>query len=281
MFDDAGALIAIENCWTFDEAFSVWQIQGLDTNGHVSTSSGEMQPLAREGVASRADYGFYTSAGEGQSSSLVFRGANSPKFVFENNHSTLTFDIAPQAAYQIRDKLEIAIADPEYYVAITYPSIAEVTLKNAPAGCIASLKPGHEMPENLAAQLYLLPPDVTKLPPDLEEALRGVQGSILIDCSAAEGSVPPPPPATALEAVNQMAEVIPIRPLDSPPTKPKIPLPKAGLFGWGWGPELLVALGVLALAAGLIVLVGVPKRRGTGIHAGRSNSLPRSSKRQR
>ena len=253
VFDDAGALIAIKNSWTFDEAFSVWQIQGLDTNEDGTVSSEEMQDLANENLAGLADYGFYTSAGEG-TLSLPFKAAGTARFVFENNHSTLTFGIEPEGAYRIRDKLEIAIADPEYYVGITFPNVVDVTLENAPAGCIASLKPGHEMPDNLAAQLSVLPPDVTKLPPDLEAALRGVQGSILIDCSAAVGAVAPPPPATALEAVTQMAEAMPTPPAGSPSTQPDVALPSDGMFGFGWIPELLIAFGVLALTFGFVVL---------------------------
>jgi ABC-type uncharacterized transport system substrate-binding protein len=38
-FNDAGELVAIHNTWTFDEAFSVWQIQGLDSNNDGITSS--------------------------------------------------------------------------------------------------------------------------------------------------------------------------------------------------------------------------------------------------
>ncbi|RYD93620.1 MAG: DUF1007 family protein, partial [Sphingomonadales bacterium] len=39
VFNDQGELTGIYNTWTFDEAFSVWQIQGLDTNNDGVTSS--------------------------------------------------------------------------------------------------------------------------------------------------------------------------------------------------------------------------------------------------
>ena len=50
VFDDQGELASIHNSWTFDEAFSVWQIQGLDTNNDGITSSDEMQDLADENL---------------------------------------------------------------------------------------------------------------------------------------------------------------------------------------------------------------------------------------
>ena len=63
VFNDAGELAEIKNSWTFDEAFSVWQVQGLDTNNDGITSSEEMQDLADENIKGLSEYGFYTSAG--------------------------------------------------------------------------------------------------------------------------------------------------------------------------------------------------------------------------
>lgn len=226
-FNDAGELTSIRNAWTFDEAFSVWQVQGLDTNGDGITSSEEMQDLAAENVAGLAQYGFYTSAGE-TTASLPFASMDDGQFVYENNRSTLTFGIEPQAPYRIKDRLQIAIADPEYYVAITLRS-EDLTLENAPAGCAAHLDPPREVPPELQARLFELPPDVTQLPPDLELALRGTQGAIVIDCS---GAAPPPVAATAVEAVTQVAEARPALPFGGPPPEPGFVLPRTGFLGW-------------------------------------------------
>ena len=165
------------NSWTFDEAFSVWQIQGLDTNNDGITSSEEMQDLADENLKGLAEYGFYTSAGEGEES-LPFAVDGEAKFVFENNRSTLSFAIAPEKPYAIKNKLDIAIADPEYYVAITFAEPTDVVLENAPQGCVASFDPPAMTCRTISqARLFAIPADVTKLPPDLEAELRGVQGS--------------------------------------------------------------------------------------------------------
>ena len=230
VFDDQGELATIHNSWTFDEAFSVWQIQGLDTNNDGITSSDEMQDLADENLKGLGEYGFYVSAGEGQDS-LAFTAVGGAKFEFKDNRSTLTFDIAPETAYRVKGKLQVAIADPEYYVAITFAGPQDATLENAPAGCVASLQPGHDMPDDLAAQLFAIPPDVTKLPPDLEAKLRGVQGSILVDCSAAKaGEVATP--ATALDAVNDVAQAKVTLPFGGPPAEPGFILPRTGFLGW-------------------------------------------------
>jgi nickel/cobalt transporter (NicO) family protein len=227
VFDDSGRLTAIRNSWTFDEAFSVWQIQGLDLDGDGITTSAEMQELADENLVGLAEYGFYTSAGEADEQ-LAFTSGQDGLFVYADNRSTLSFSAVLAQPHAIQRALEISIADPEYYVAITLRDIDDVTLENAPAGCIARLEPPREISPDLQARLFELPPDVTELPPDLAKAVRGTQGAIIVDCA---GATPPPAAATAVEAVNQMATAKPV-PFGGPPPEPGFILPRTGFLGW-------------------------------------------------
>jgi nickel/cobalt exporter len=228
VFNDAGELTGIRNSWTFDEGFSVWQTQGLDTNGDGITSSEEMQELADENMAGLAEYGFYTFAGEGDET-LPFASMDDARFVFESGRSTLSFGVEPQGPYRIRDALEIAINDPEYYVSITFADASAVTLENAPAGCVARLDPPETMSDALAEQLYSLPPDVTQLPPELAAALRGVQGAIVVTCPPTIASEAP---ATAVEAATAVAETAGPVPFGGPPPEPGFALPRTGFLGW-------------------------------------------------
>jgi nickel/cobalt transporter (NicO) family protein len=227
VFNDAGEITGIRNSWTFDEAFSVWQTQGLDTNGDGITSPEEMQELADENMSGLAEYGFYTSAGE-KDETLPMAAMDDARFVYENGRSTLSFGIEPQAPYRIRDALEIAISDPEYYVAITFADVSDVTLENAPQGCGVRLEPPKDMSEEILSQLYALPPDVTQLPPELAAAMRGAQGAIVVSCpTVAEAMVP----ATALEAVATVAQASPT-PFGGPPPEPGFTMPRTGFLGW-------------------------------------------------
>jgi ABC-type nickel/cobalt efflux system permease component RcnA/ABC-type uncharacterized transport system substrate-binding protein len=227
-FNDAGELVAIHNSWAFDEAFSVWQVQGLDTNGDGITSSEEMQELADENVSGLAEYDFYTLAGEGDDS-VPMAALGDGRFEFKDNRSTLTFGIKPQEPYRITGRFEIAIADPEYYVAINFADLSDVTLENAPAGCTLGLQPPRELSPDVQAQLGQLSADVTKLPADLEAAVRGSQGAIVIDCSQAALA---PPAATALEAATRVAEAKPATPFGGPPQEPGFRISPTGPLGW-------------------------------------------------
>lgn len=226
VFNDAGELASIHHDWTFDEAFSVWQVQGLDENGDGITSSEEMQELADENVEGLGNFSFYTLAGEGNDS-IRMVSLNDGRFVFENRRSTLSFGIAPAEPYRIRGRLELAIADPEYYVAINFAGLEDVTLENAPAGCTLGMEPGRELPPEILARLGDLSAEVTTLPPDLEVAVRGAQGAFIIDCSGAAA-----PAETAVEAAARVAETRPASPFGGPPQEPGFRISPSGPLGW-------------------------------------------------
>jgi nickel/cobalt exporter len=227
-FDDSGRLVSIGNAWTFDEAFSVWQVQGLDVDGDGITTSAEMQELADENITGLAQYGFYTSAGNG-AETLRFVADGTATFDYTDNRSTLRFGIVPEGGpHPIDGRLEIAIADPEYYVAITVrPDV--LVFENLPDSCKTHLEPPREVPPELQARLFELGPDVITLPPDLEQALRGTQGAIVIDCT---GTAPAEPAATALEAATEVAESRPAMPFGGPPPEPGFNIAPTGPLGW-------------------------------------------------
>ncbi|MBL8595628.1 MAG: DUF1007 family protein [Devosia sp.] len=180
-FDPAGILASIRNEWTFDEAFSVWQVQGLDANADGVTSPEEMQALADENLAALADFGFYTSVGEaGQTVPLRLAGA--PRFSFADSRSTLSFTVVPVVPYRIGQRLEIGIADPAYYVGITFADASKAMVENLPASCRSDLVAGRPMSDAVSAELLSLGPDIFQLPPELAAKLRGSQQEIVITC---------------------------------------------------------------------------------------------------
>src|SRR3954468_6957744 len=219
-FNDAGQVVSIHNKWVFDEAYSAWSIQGLDTNNDGKVTQAELQPLADDNMDGLADYEYYTFAGEGNDPNLKFSHGSNPTIDYDGKQTTLNFDIALAQPYAIRKALQLSIDDPEYYVAITFKDASDITLINAPKNCGVTIQDGKDLPDALADELYAIPPDVTKLPPELEQALRGYQGEILINCpggsltgkpvapvtAAAPDAQAAPVPANALDAVNQMAE---------------------------------------------------------------------------
>jgi ABC-type nickel/cobalt efflux system permease component RcnA/ABC-type uncharacterized transport system substrate-binding protein len=223
VFDDAGGIARLHHEWTFDPYFSAWVVQGLDTDNDGVTSSQEMQGLADENMVGLAEYGFYTYA-DGDGRELAFTPVGDQTMRYENERSTLAYSLAPTQPGQV-GRLELAVNDPEYYVAITFADSSAVTLENAPDGCGVELVPPEPMSADVEERLYALGPEVLELPPDLAAAMRGTQGMIVVTCPG--GAAPP----TALDAVNTLAQSRPA-PFGGPPPEPGLNLPRSGFFGW-------------------------------------------------
>ena len=60
VFDGAGNITAVRNIWRFDEAYSAFASQGLDTDGDGKLSAKELAPLAKLNVDSMVDYAYFT-----------------------------------------------------------------------------------------------------------------------------------------------------------------------------------------------------------------------------
>ena len=222
VFDDAGRIATLRNSWTFDTAFSVWMVQGLDTNGDGVVSPEEMQELADENMVGLADYGFYTVAGDG----VHFTPAGDQRMRYEDNKVTLDFSIDATEPVVPGSRFELGIFDAEYYVAISFADVGHVTLENAPASCGTELVPPRPMDKATEDRLYALGPDVLELPPDLAAAMRGTQGMIVISCGEA------PVATTALQATEHVAQARPAAPFGGPPPERGLNLPRTGFFGW-------------------------------------------------
>ncbi len=227
VFDNSGAVAGLRHQWRFDSAFSAWMIQGLDTNGDGRTSPDELQELADENMVGLAEYGFYTYAGD-SAAPMDFTAAGDQRMAYEDGHVVLSYSLDAVTPAPLAERFELAVYDPEYYVAISFADAGDVTLENAPPGCAAVLEPPKPMDRAVEERLYALGPEVLELPPDLAAAMRGTQGLIAIAC---DGSVPAAP-VTALDAATEVAEARPALPFGGPPAEPGLNLPRNGLFGW-------------------------------------------------
>ena len=225
VFDDAGHIARIENSWAFDPYFSAWTVQGLDVDGDGEVSEAELQELADQNMVGLAEYGFYTFA-DADGAPLAFAAGSEPRMRHDGERVTLDFAVVPQAPAPTPYRLELAINDPEYYVAISFDP-GTVTLVDAPGDCAPELIPPTPMSAEVEEQLYALGPEVLELPPELAQAMIGVQGMILVDCPESGGG-----PATASAAAQQLAESRPMTPFGGPPPEVGLNLPQTGFFGW-------------------------------------------------
>jgi ABC-type nickel/cobalt efflux system permease component RcnA/ABC-type uncharacterized transport system substrate-binding protein len=231
VFDDNGDVAGLRNEWTFDRAFSAWVVQRLDTDGDRVTSPEEVQPLADDNMSGLEEFGFYTFAGSSDAL-MEFTPVGDQRMVYDDERTTLSFSLRATEPRAVDAGFELGIYDPEYYVAISFADVSDVTLENAPAACGVRLDPPKEMSEALQARLYSLGAEVTELPPDLAAAMRGTQGMIVVSCDGSLPAAAHVEASNALDAVNQVAQATPTLPFGGPPPEPGLNLPRTGFFGW-------------------------------------------------
>ncbi len=140
VFDDKGRLAAIKHHWLFDEEFSAYALQGLDTNRDGKYSAEELKPLAKENVESLKDYDYFTFlwVGDYQAS---FAPPTHYYLELLNGRLFLHFTLPLATPLLTRGTAHLEVYDPEYYVAFTLPNAEAVRLVDAPAACAIAVHP--------------------------------------------------------------------------------------------------------------------------------------------
>jgi ABC-type uncharacterized transport system substrate-binding protein len=133
-----GALKEIRYAWTFDEMFSSFAAQGLDTNGDGKLSREELQPLAKENVDSLKEFAYFTVSPHGKKA-LEF--GDPVDYWFEaddKNNLTLHFTLPVKNA--TKGAVALEVYDPTYFVAFSLADDKPVSLEGAPSGCAVDAK---------------------------------------------------------------------------------------------------------------------------------------------
>ena len=148
-FDDAGKLVGVDETMTFDEIFSTFSTQGLDTNGDGQLSREELAPLAKTNVTAMKEFDYYTYASHGKE----WRDFEEPQDYWleeKNGVLVLHFFLPFKDPQPVKEQLFIDVRDPTIYVAFRLADQDPVKLANAPPGC--SVEPPKPDPDAGYAQ---------------------------------------------------------------------------------------------------------------------------------
>jgi ABC-type uncharacterized transport system substrate-binding protein len=128
-----GAITAVRHHWTFDDMFSTFATQGLDTDKDGKLSREELKGLAEVNVTSLKEFDYFTYA-SGDGTKAAFKDAADYWLEHQNGLLTLHFTLPLKAPVKAKS-LHIDVYDGSYFVDFTLAKEEAAKLVSAPAHC--------------------------------------------------------------------------------------------------------------------------------------------------
>ena len=157
-----GSVTGVRYDWTFDDMFSAFATQGIETKKPGEFTRADLEPLAKENVTSLKEFDYFTYAkANGKKVELndpidYYLDYN-PKDTVLTLHFTLPLKTPVKAK-----ELNVEIYDPEYFVDFSFKDVKNpIALVGAPSACklqVAkpqelSVAPGQQLSEAFFNQL--------------------------------------------------------------------------------------------------------------------------------
>jgi len=125
--------------WTFDEGYTSFAIDGLDTNGDGVYSEEELKPLAQTNIEALKEFEYFTFAFIGETK-VPSKQPVDYRLDYKDKLLTLTFTLPlekPIPHEKIKD-FSFAVYDPGMYVSLTFGGKTPVKIASAkPVACAA------------------------------------------------------------------------------------------------------------------------------------------------
>lgn len=141
LFDAHHALTGFRHKWTFDEAYSEFAVEGLDTNHDGKYDSEELKELAEVNISSLKEFDYFTYPKLGED--LLDRSPPEDYVLeYHDNMLTLSFTLPlaealPSAKFK---NFRFSVYDPTYYVDFGLAKQNPIMMSGAPEGCKPAIK---------------------------------------------------------------------------------------------------------------------------------------------
>jgi ABC-type uncharacterized transport system substrate-binding protein len=128
-----GSITGVRHAWTFDDMFSTYALQGLETKTKGVYTKEELGPLAQTNVESLKEYGFFTFAkADGKKEKFL----EPVDYFLEYKDAALTLHFTLPLKTPVKPKqLAVEVFDPEFFIDFGFAKKDPVTLVGAPAAC--------------------------------------------------------------------------------------------------------------------------------------------------
>jgi ABC-type uncharacterized transport system substrate-binding protein len=154
-----GTVIGVRHAWTFDDMFSAFATQGLESKQKGVFTREELQPLAKVNVDSLKEYDYFTF-GKANGKKLTFVDPTDYHLDFDAKEAVLTLHfLLPLMTPAMAQTLDFEVYDPTYFVDFELAPKDPAALAGAPVGCQLTVGRPQEMSQELAPRLAQIPAD--------------------------------------------------------------------------------------------------------------------------
>jgi len=155
-----GTVTAVRHAWSFDDMFSVFATQGIDSKKKDEFTREDLKPLAQTNVESLKDFDYFTAATVNGKKAEFDPPLADYYAEYKDAVLTLHFTLPFRTPVKAKD-VDIEVFDSSYFVDFSFADKDPASLVGAAAGCkLNVVKPG-ELDPDLAKRLGQLGPDAT------------------------------------------------------------------------------------------------------------------------
>src|SRR3954470_9398565 len=137
-----GSVTGVRHAWTFDDMFSTYALQGIETKTKGIYSREELAPLAQTNIESLKEFAYFTFAkADGKKEKF---GEPVDYFLdYKDGSLTLHFTLPLKTPVKPRE-LALEVFDPSFFIDFKLADNDPIKLVGAPAGCQLKLqRPSH------------------------------------------------------------------------------------------------------------------------------------------
>jgi ABC-type uncharacterized transport system substrate-binding protein len=128
-----GSITGVRHAWTFDDMFSTYALQGIETKTKGVYSREELAPLAKDNVENLKEFGFFTFA-KADGKKEKFQEPVDYFLEFKDSALTLHFTLPLKAPVKPK-QLALDVFDPAFFIDFKFADGDPVKLVGAPAAC--------------------------------------------------------------------------------------------------------------------------------------------------
>ena len=128
-----GSMTGVRHAWTFDDMFSTYALQGIETKVKGVYSREELAPLAQTNVESLKEFAFFTFA---RADGKKEKFQEPIDYFLEHRDGVLTLHFTLPLKTPVKPKaLALEVFDPAYFIDFKFDDKDPIKLVGAPAAC--------------------------------------------------------------------------------------------------------------------------------------------------